>query len=157
MNADPSTTAFMALRLRLRQYASRVLCSEAEADDAVQELFLRTWRKIPAKGEAAYLFASLRNICVDSLRRRTLAARHDADPGQPQHESDTLEDREIIERIGTFVRQRLSGNVRKVFEMHVYEQLDYDEIAARTGSTPEAVRTAMSRARKAIREYVRIL
>lgn len=81
MNADPSTTAFMALRLRLRQYASRVLCSEAEADDAVQELFLRTWRKIPAKGEAAYLFASLRNICVDSLRRRTLAARHDADPG----------------------------------------------------------------------------
>lgn len=124
---------------------------------AVQELFLRTWRKIPAKGEASYLFASLRNICVDSLRRRTLAARHEADPEQPQHESDTLEDREIIERIGTFVRQRLSGNVRKVFEMHVYEQLDYDEIAARTGSTPEAVRTAMSRARKAIREYVRIL
>lgn len=157
MNVDPSTTAFLALRLRLRQYASRVLCSDAEAEDAVQELFLRTWRKTSGGSDKAFLFASLRNICIDSLRHRRFTARPEEAAEPAADGGHTLENRDIIDHIDRFVRQRLSGTVRQVFELHVREQLDYDEIATRLGISNEAVRTAMSRARKAVREYARQL
>ena len=48
MTADESTTAFLSLRMRLRNLASGMLRSETEAVDALQELFVRTGRNAPS-------------------------------------------------------------------------------------------------------------
>lgn len=157
MNVDPATTDFLALRLRLRLFASRMLRSEAEADDALQELFVRTWRKTPPTGRSAFLFAALRNICTDTLRRRRFAS-DEPPPDAPDGHADTQRrtaDRDMLRHIDRFVRLNLHGNMRRVFEMHVYEQLDYDEIAQRLDISNESVRAAMSRARKAIRQFAK--
>ncbi len=68
-----------------------------------------------------------------------------------------VEDRDLIDKIGQFIDNGLPDASRKVFELYVHEQLDYAEIAARLGISVEAARTAMSRARKAIREHTRRL
>ena len=48
---------------------------------------------------------------------------------------------------------RLSARERQVFELYTFGQLDYAEIAARLETSVESVRTAMSRARKTIKEH----
>ena len=64
---------------------------------------------------------------------------------------DSVERRDTIEHVRRIVESNLNGTVRKVFEMYVYDELDYDEISDRLGISVEAARTALSRARKTIR------
>lgn len=152
MTDESSTATFLALRLRLRTAAASILRNDDDADDALQELFVRTWRSdTEPRDHRSYLFASLRNICIDMLRRRNTAAQ--APP--PEDAVDTagrIESRDTIEHVRRFVGHHLSGLPRSVFELYVYDQLDYDEISVRLGISVEATRTAMSRARKTIRQ-----
>lgn len=161
MTADESITAFLSLRMRLRNLASGMLRSETEADDALQELFVRTWRNAPSPVREethyrAFMFSSLRNICIDTLRRRSFTDGNSA-PDRGHDPMRQVEDRDLIDKIGQFIDNGLPDASRKVFELYVHEQLDYAEIAARLGISVEAARTAMSRARKAIREHTRRL
>ena len=148
MKHDTTTSTFLALRLQLRQVASAILRSDDEADDALQELFVRTWQKPPTS--PGYYFTALRNICIDAIRRR-----HPADSVEnlaPSHnDCDRVETRDTIDHVRRTVDKCLSGINRQVFVMYVYDQLDYDEIAGNLGITVEAARTALSRARKTIR------
>ena len=127
--------------------ASAILHSDDEAEDALQELFVRTWQR-PADKPGYYLNA-LRNICIDALRRRHASV--EVDSVQIAQSEDSVERRDTIEHVRRIVESNLNGTVRKVFEMYVYDELDYDEISDRLGISVEAARTALSRARKTIR------
>lgn len=154
MTDESSTATFLALRLRLRTAAASILRNNDDADDALQELFVRTWQSgTETRDSHSYLFASLRNICIDMLRRRKNTAGQSSTPLDTAVDTATrIESRDTIEHVRRFVEHRLSGLPRNVFELYVYDQLDYDEIAARLGISIEATRTAMSRARKTIRQ-----
>jgi len=130
--------------------------SEDDADDALQDLFLKTWRdsrdSSGAADNKAYLFSALRNICIDLLRKRrdNMVPEDVADSFSPHSRT---EDADTIDHIRRIVEAKLTGMPRQVFEMYVFCELDYDEIAVILETTPEAVRTAMSRARKVIRTF----
>ncbi len=147
MKYDKPTSTFLSLRLQLRRVASAILNSDDEAEDALQELFVKTWRR--PEGTPGYYFNAIRNICIDALRRRHRNSGVE-DMHIPQSD-DTVEHRDTIEHVRRTVDRCLAGNVRKVFEMYVYDELDYEEISQRLDISVEAARTAMSRARKTIR------
>jgi len=149
MKHDNRTSAFMALRLQLHRVASAILRSDEEAEDALQELFVRTWQKPPPTN--GYYFTALRNICFDALRRRHPAESIDEAESQRQQDCNAVENRNTIEHVRKMVDKYLTGMTKQVFIMYIYDQLDYDEIAKSIGITVEAARTAMSRARKTIR------
>lgn len=147
MKHDQATSTFLALRLQLHRIASAILRSDDEADDALQELFVKTWQR--PQSQPGYYFNALRNICIDALRRRHGSTVADEIPIAQCDNS--VEHRDTIDHVRKVVDRCLTGNVRTVFNLYVYEQLDYDEISARLGISVEAARTALSRARKTIR------
>lgn len=155
------TERFEADRGRLRDLAFRMLGSAAEADDAVQEAWLRLSRSDVE--EVANLSAWLRTvvarICLDMLRSRKsrreepLEAGHvEASQGTP--DARAAEDELILaETVGLamlVVLERLQPAERVAFVLHDMFGLPFDQIATVVGRSPAATRQLASRARRRV-------
>lgn len=123
-----------------------------EAEDAMQESYIKLWRSqtAPASADEAHhrLVAVLRNECIDRLRRRRETVSSDLLPDEgyePQMPDEW-------DRIKAELYAGLSPAQREVFEMATFHDMGYEEISLRTGQTIDAVRMNMFRARKKIRE-----
>src|SRR3954452_9331824 len=137
---------FEAHRARLRAIAHRMLRSQAEADDAVQETWLRLSRTDAAAIESigAWLTTVVSRVCLNVLRARD-ARREELvdqipDPvvaavDDPQHEA------ELADGLGSallLVLETLSPGERVSFVLHDLFAVPFDEIAALLDRTPEA-------------------
>ena len=156
---DVKTPVFLSHRETLRAVARKYLIHKEDVDDALQELFIRSWENRRAdttlQQKRAFLFASLRNICVDLLRRRKLRGVFIDDcpalPPPPATRHDPVESADTAATIRPMALARLSGLPLRVFELYTFDELDHAEIARRLDITPEAARSYLSRARKTMR------
>jgi RNA polymerase sigma-70 factor (ECF subfamily) len=160
MIEDAKTSAFLQLRRKLKATAQGLLLNREDAEDALQELFIRVWQRgnedSSTEQKRAFLFTSLRNICIDMLRKRSKSAATDgaevADRLVCHGGIGGVEGNDAIGEFRKSVRRRLNGVVLNVFELYSFEQLDYSEIAERLGITVEASRSYMCRARKVMKD-----
>jgi RNA polymerase sigma-70 factor (ECF subfamily) len=150
---------FEQQRPRLRGIAHRMLGSQAEADDAVQEAWLRLSRTDAATIEnlGAWLTTVVSRVCLNVLRARE--ARHEQlvdqvpDPvvaavDDPQAEA------ELADGVGIallVVLETLSPSERVAFVLHDLFAVPFDEIAALLDRSPDAARQLASRARRRVR------
>ena len=147
MSEEPLLSAFSDLRRVMRRMTLRFLRNREDADDVVQEAFCRLW---------PLAVATVRNLCVDALRRRGKAAtlelqdERDGQPAPSPHEE--LELRERYAWVERCVEARLTEVQRTVWRLREEEELSATEIAERLGMQPAAVRMNLSRARRLIRE-----
>ena len=135
---------------KLHRVAYRLLQNEMEAEDAVQDaIFSMIKAREPANSdEAKYrLFAILKNVCINKLRQRrcTVDISQCTDIGQ-EIEYDE------VERLSPLLLSSLTPMQRKVFEMHTFDELEYEEIASKLEMSIESVRMNMSRARQVLRQ-----
>ncbi|MFG3529589.1 RNA polymerase sigma-70 factor [Streptomyces sp. NPDC047917] len=153
---DPATEAFVAHRNLLFTVAYEMLGSAADAEDVLQETWLRWVEVDPEKvqDQRAYL---VRITTRQSLNRlRTLSRRKEAYVGPWLPEPvltapDVAEDVELAESVSMalmLVLETLSPTERAVFVLREVFAVDYDEIAAAVEKTPAAVRQIAHRARK---------
>ncbi|MFC8274601.1 RNA polymerase sigma-70 factor [Streptomyces sp. NPDC057271] len=154
--ADPATEAFVAHRNLLFTVAYEMLGSAADAEDVLQETWLR-WVKVDLGqvGDArAYL---VRITTRQSLNRlRTLQRRKEAYVGSWLPEPlltapDVADDVELAESVSMammLVLETLSPTERAVFVLREAFDLGYDEIAAAVDKSPAAVRQIAHRARR---------
>ncbi|MEU0672831.1 RNA polymerase sigma-70 factor [Streptomyces sp. NPDC006172] len=152
---DPATEAFVAHRNLLFTVAYEMLGSAADAEDVLQETWLR-WAEVdPGRvdDQRAYL---LRITTRQALNRlRTMKRRREAYVGQWLPEPlvtapDAAEDLELAENLSMammLVLESLSPTERAVFVLREVFEVDYDDIAAAVGRTPAAVRQIAHRAR----------
>lgn len=151
---------FEADRARLRGVAYRMLGSLPEAEDAVQEAWLRLSRS-GAEGVdnlSAWLTTVTSRVCLDMLRGRK-ARREDAiGEGAPEPSTTAEEavERETIlaDSVGLallVVLRSLTPAERIAFVLHDLFDLPFDEIAPIVERTPEAARQLASRARRRVR------
>jgi RNA polymerase sigma-70 factor (ECF subfamily) len=155
---------FEASRGHLRGVAYRMLGSLAEADDAVQETWLRLSRS-GAEGIEnlrAWLTTVASRVCLDMLRSRTA---HREEPLEPTAASDpaprasnpsTNPEQEALlaDSVGIallVVLDRLNPAERLAFVLHDLFDFSFDEIARIVDRTPEAARQLASRARRRVR------
>lgn len=151
MRQEILTDTFTALRKKLHIAACRLLEDETEAEDAVQDTFCNLWNASPpgTNVEARHrLFATLKNVCLNKLRRRAVEAKY---PGTSVivAPDETAGD---FERLREAMLSALPPQQRDVLMLAAFEELEYEEIAERLNMTIDAVRMNMSRARKKIRE-----
>lgn len=148
---------FEANRPRLRAVAYRMLGSAAEAEDAVQEAWLRLDRT--GAGEIdnldAWLTTVVGRVCLDMLRSRT-ARREDTFTAEPpaqaaaEPETETL----LADSVGLallVVLETLTPAERLAFVLHDLFAVPFDEVAPIVGRSPEAARQLASRARRRVR------
>lgn len=137
-------------------FANGYLADAEKSEDLVQELFIRLWldrEKLTVTSSIkAYLFASVRNRCLNALkiavRMRGMSDEHLA----IQEESDPTED-EHTERIAR-VQAAVAGlpeERRKVFTMCRFDGLKYAEVATRLGISVKTVENQMGKALKDLR------
>ena len=156
------TEQFEENRGHLRGVAYRMLGSLSEADDAVQECWLRLNRSDTDKVEnlRAWLTTVVARICLDMLRSRqsrreepleTAAPEPAARPtGTANPETEAV----LAESVGyatLVVLGRLNPAERIAFVLHDLFDFPFEEIARITGRSPEAARQLASRARRRVR------
>lgn len=152
MKNDRLTQSFIDLRDRLHRSALGFLRNEEDAADALQDTFFRLWKSgaVATDSEARNkLFAVLRNVCIDRLRKPRTAAldeRHMDDIAEPPSSGEDLV------RLEALITSGLSETQRRIYVMVTHDGVEYEEIASRLGMSVEAVRVSMSRARKKIRD-----
>ncbi|WP_184722095.1 sigma-70 family RNA polymerase sigma factor [Caulobacter sp.] len=151
---------FEADRARLRGVAYRMLGSLPEAEDAVQEAWLRLSRADTAGVDnlSAWLTTVTSRVCLDMLRSKK-ARREDAlpeDGPQPSISGEDAIERETIlaDSVGLallVVLQALNPAERIAFVLHDLFDMPFDEIAPIVDRSPEAARQLASRARRRVR------
>jgi len=149
---------FESHRPRLHAVAHRMLGSSAEADDAVQEAWVRLSRTDSEKVEnlAGWLTTVVGRVCLDMLRSRTSRAEEPLDLGAPVPaaapgpEQDAL----LADSVGAallVVLETLTPAERLAFVLHDLFAVPFEEIASIVGRTPTAARQLASRARRRVR------
>src|SRR3954447_2973547 len=149
---DDLAQRFDAQRPRLRSVAYRITGSLTEADDAVQEAWLRLQRVDPGEIERleAWLTTVTARIALNLVRDRRTHA-----PLEPLVSTDAASDPEqealLADAVGfalQVVLDTLSPAERLAFVLHDMFAVPFDEIAALLERSPEATRQLASRARR---------
>ena len=140
-------------RQRLFAYARQMLGgSRQDAEDALQDVFLRAYAGLRANGKPvslkAWLYRVAHNRCIDHLRRpRTTSTEGLEEPSSPLHDPmEVAERREDLRRLVRDV-QRLPEQQRSVLLMREIDGLSYSELSAAAGVTVPAVKSLLVRAR----------
>lgn len=161
-DADWLAERFEAARPRLQRIAQRILGSAAEADDALQESWLRISRTDVA-GVAnldGWLTTVVARVCLDALKWRE-SRREELTPDDPRREIVAAapgerpeEEALLADSIGVallILLDALPPAERVAFVLHDTFDVPFDDIAAIVGRTPEAARQLASRARRRVR------
>lgn len=143
-------------RPRLRSVAYRMLGSISEAEDAVQEAWLRLNRAEAADIEnlGSWLTTVVARMCLDMLRARR-SRREEPLPPEPQLAGAVDPERETLlaESVGMallVVLDRLAPAERVAFVLHDLFAIPFGEVASTLGRSPVAARQLASRARRRV-------
>ena len=159
---DWLTESFEQNRTRLRAVAYRMLGSFAEADDAVQEAWLRVSRADASDVDnlGAWLTTIVARVCLNMLRSRKARREepldvHVPDPVISRADGTNPEDQALLaEGVGlalNVVLETLSPAERLSFVLHDMFGLPFEEIAPMLGRSPSAARQLASRGRRRVR------
>ena len=142
-------------------FAQRYVNDPEASEDIVQETFLKVWknrRTIDIRiSFRNFLLTSVRNSCTDYLRKESVTARY-TDQIELPHTSMSPEDFYTLGELETRLRQaleKLSSDVREVFEMNRFNGLTYREIATRLELSPKTIEARMSKALKTLRHELK--
>lgn len=152
MKTDNLTSSFLALRDKLHRSALGFLKNDEDARDALQDTFFNLWRDGGAETETEArnkLFAVLRNICIDRLRKPKTYPLDETDTDSLKVKAFSFEDMDKYESLLT---SGLTDIQRHIYSLVTHDGMEYDTIAETLGMSVEAARMNMSRARKKIRD-----
>ena len=130
-------------------FARQFVRSVADAEDIVQDAFVRFWRKQHSIENRGLLYATVRSVALDLLRRDARRARREATASadmeqttEPQFDFDDGSQRELAAAL-----DRLPVEQREVLVMKIWNELTFAEIAEALGISQN---TAASRYRYAL-------
>lgn len=148
---DAYATVFRRIGARI----GRMLSGGEDAQDILQDAFLRLWGLHDAPADSAAIIATTaRRLAIDNHRRH---ARHpevsiDEQTDSLPDDDDEEARRERYDAVRRIIDSRLTPQQREVLTLRDIDGLPYAEIAVRLGVDEAAVRMRLSRARKAVRD-----
>ena len=157
---DWLTEGFEANRTHLRAVAYRMLGSTGEADDAVQEAWIRLNRSDTGDVEnlGGWLTTVVARVCLDMLRSRTSRREEPFDDvperaAEPGDAVDPEREAMLADSVGLamlVVLDTLTPAERVAFVLHDMFGVPFEEVAPIVGRSPEAARQLASRARRRV-------
>jgi RNA polymerase sigma-70 factor, ECF subfamily len=158
---------FEANRSHLRAVAYRMVGSLGDADDAVQEAWLRLSRSDTSAvaNLRGWLTTVVARVCLDVLRSRKSRQEESLDAhitepiSDSEDKSDPETEAQLAESVGLallVVLETLSPAERLAFVLHDMFAVPFDEIAPIVGRSPEAARQLASRARRRVQGRTKV-
>ena len=148
------------LNRNLYGYAFRILRNQEEAEDAVQEVFIKLWnmgRKLEEyKSIGALATTMIKNFCIDQIRKKKHFIEEESEGKDFQNPGsaspyELMESRES-EDILYHIIDQLPEIYKEVIKLREIDGMTYEEIADKTKQNINTLRVTLSRARKMIRE-----
>ena len=165
MDAQEFKERVLPVSHSLYQLALRILKNEHDAEDVVQEIYMKLWDKRSELANIinieAFTFRMTRNLCLDKLKRlkpqyyddrEAGAFRYDGHDPAPNPEG-SLEMKDTMEMVNHMIGS-LPEQQRTLLQLRDIEGLDYGEISDITGMEINVIRVNISRARKKLRDSI---
>ncbi|MDR0547398.1 MAG: RNA polymerase sigma factor [Dysgonamonadaceae bacterium] len=156
MDAATFKSVFLPLHAKLYRMAYRWLENQADAEDMVQECYIRLWQKRhewPAiENPESFSIAMIKNLCLDFLRK----TRPETVPNETLQLSvesieTQIEQRDRLEKVQSIVNQ-LPAKQKQVVELKYWKDLSDEAIEKQTGLKRGNIKMILSRTRKLIQE-----
>jgi RNA polymerase sigma factor (sigma-70 family) len=149
-----------AFKDKLFRLAKRLLVSTEEAEDATQEVILKLWNKKDNLSQynslEAFAMTMTKNYCLDQLkskRAQNLKIVHNNFTDNEAGLQQKLEDQDSLNWVEKIIAQ-LPKQQQLIIQMRDIEQYEFEEMAKILEMNETAIRVALSRARKTIREFM---
>ncbi|MCF6279858.1 MAG: RNA polymerase sigma factor [Flavobacteriaceae bacterium] len=160
MNQKEFLKLVMPFKDKVFRFSKRLLVSTEEAEDATQELYLKLWRnreKISSyKNVEAFAMTMTKNYCFDRLKSKQ-ASNLSLVHSNYRENGTSLDKKTNLNDSVSIVHQliaKLPEQQRMIIQLRDVEQYEYEEIGKMLDIKQTAVRVALSRARKIIREQL---
>ncbi len=154
-------------RSYLLKIATNILQSSSQADECLDDVYLKAWNTIPPQKPenlATYLGKIARNIAIDLFRKRAAAKRKNTEYAQSVDElcetlpannltENEVEAKELGQLINSFV-SALPQNSREVFVGRYYYMDSIKEIARYTKNSEANVKNILYRTRNKLKEFL---
>ena len=140
-------------------YACVILKDETEAEEIVQNVFVRLWEKQSSirieTSLKAYLYRMVYNDCMNQVKHRNVVLKFQKEKTYAmKNERDNAEDRmaasQLNEKLSHALRE-LPEQCRTIFQLSRFEDLKYREIAAELRISEKTVENQMGKALKLLR------
>lgn len=157
MELEKFKSDVVPLRNKLQNVAKNMLANEVDAEDAVQETFLRLWNQRSQLSNhpnvGGFAMQTLKNICIDKLR----AERHNVSLDGISIAGNSITPYTFTEQQDSVLIIRniidsLPETQRHIITLRDVDGYELGEIAAIIGSEESTVRVNLSRARKTVRD-----
>ena len=157
MELEKFKSDVVPLRNKLQNVAKNMLANEVDAEDAVQETFLRLWNQRSQLSNhpnvGGFAMQTLKNICIDKLR----AERHNVSLDGISIAGNSITPYTFTEQQDSVLIIRniidsLPETQRQIITLRDVDGYELGEIAAIIGSEESTVRVNLSRARKTVRD-----
>ncbi len=159
MNQREFLAKVLPYKDKLFRLAKRLLVSTEEAEDAVQEVYLKLWKGRERienyKNPEAFAVTMTKNYCLDRLKSKQ-ASNLKIVHSNFQNGENLQKKVEANDGVNLVFRimDTLPEKQRMVLQLRDVEQFEFDEIAEMLESNETAIRVTLSRARKAVREQL---
>lgn len=160
MNQKEFLNLVMPFKDKVFRFSKRLLVSTEEAEDATQELYLKLWKnreKISSyKNVEAFAMTMAKNYCFDRLKSKQ-ASNLSLVHSNYKEKGTSLDKKTDLNDSVSIVHQlieKLPEQQRMIIQLRDVEQYEYEEIGKMLDVKQTAVRVALSRARKTIREQL---
>jgi len=158
MTVETFKIEVLPLKNRLYRFAKRLVISVPEAEDIVQEVFMRLWSRRERLNEyrsiEAFAMTITKNLCLDKLK----AKRHKTDDPTERNEKISgttpyrmLELNDSYKKVQEII-QTLPEQQKMIMHLRDIEEYEFEEIAETMNLTINTIRVNLSRARKKVRE-----
>jgi len=143
---------------KLYRLAKRLLVSREEAEDATQEILLKLWSKNKTMGTyknvEAFAMTMTKNFCLDRLKSKQAGNLKLVHSNYSETGSSLQKKVEANDSVSWVqkIMEELPEQQKIVLQLRDVEEYDYEEISEMLEMKPTAVRVALSRARKTVRE-----
>lgn len=159
MDAEVFKQKFLPYHQKLYRIAFRVVQSEDNAKDILQDAYIRLWEKreelTELENPEAFAITILKNLCLDFLRKAKVRRTEEYTPemkGQKeQHVSDNLDQKDEANHV-KYLIDKLPEQQKMVITYRDCDGYSSEEIETIMGLSAVNVRVLLSRARKTVRE-----
>ncbi len=160
MNQNEFMNLIAPFKDKVFRLAKRLLISREEAEDATQEVLVKLWNKNSGlevyNNVEAFAMTMTKNYCLDQLKSKragNLPIVHDNFVGREASLDKKMEDIDSLNWVEKIINQ-LPEQQRSIIQLRDIEQYEFEMIAKIMNMNETAIRVALSRARKTVREFM---
>ena len=160
MTVEEFTHQLLPFKDKLFRFSFRLLGNRDDAQDAVQDVYVKMWkmrdRLMEFRSQEALMMTTIRNLCLDRLKTKSnkfISLHEEYGQGTTVTPQTQIEVSDTLYWVRKEI-DRLPEQQKTLLHLRDMEQLDFEEIAKITGFELNYIRVNLSRARKKIRERI---